>query len=290
MLHATFTKCERFNWTGAIEGIEELSEALSFPGLHPPDELLRFTIYLKGTIHQSLGDLDVALNCYNNPLLALANPAITSRNSYTSSAHEMLAILAALNSCLITHAPSHSQHQSIESICEHLSNCFDNIKNDSSGAQTLATSNPNLAAAWGIIHAIRTAPTTLPRSSHEQATAPSPSTQHNKGILLTKSHLQRSIHLARSVENKHLMAVLMTLISSFFFTGQIGEHAYGAANGARATAKTAGLRVWQMLAADMAAQRLEGDGKKEEADRMWREVEGLERILPGGLFERDGAL
>jgi tetratricopeptide (TPR) repeat protein len=271
-----------------MSGIEELSELLAFPGLNPPEELLRFALYLKGTIYQSTGDLDRALHCYNNALLALANSATSSRNFYTSSAHEMLAILAALNRCLITHAPSHPQHQSIESLCEQISHYLRDNKNHASAAPTLATSNPSIAAAYGIIQAIRTAPATLPPSPHPNPTVASPSTpntHHNKGILLTKSHLQRSIQLARNAENKHLMAILMTLISSFFFTGQIGEHAYGAANGARATAKQAGLRVWQTVAAEMVASRLEGDGKKEEAEKIWREVGGLETILPRGVLE-----
>ena len=58
-----------------------------------------------------------------------------------------------------------------------------------------------------------------------------------------------------------------------------------AAYGARVTAKNQGLRLWQALGAGMMAERFEGEGKWGEAERCWREVEGLGGMMPAGLWD-----
>jgi len=282
LFQLALAKCERFDWNAAVEVLEKLMEAIEIPGLSPPDDLLRFAIYLKGAVYQSLGQFPTALVCYQHKLLTLVPANTSSTRFYTSPAHEFLAVLSALNTGLIISGPSHPDHNDFPSLLERLE--LQLPAQSESSNPTLSTVHPSLAAALGLLQALRASPYST--TSNSSAHSPAPvSTHPDKGILPTKSHLQRSIHLAKTAKNHHLLSILMTLISAFFFRGQIGDQALSSANGAKTTAKNAGMRVWQAVAGEMLATRFEGEQRWEEAERTWGEVGSLGLRMPEGLWK-----
>jgi len=282
LFQLALAKCARFDWNAAIEVLEKLMEAIELPGLSPPDDLLRFAVYLKGAIYQSLGRFPTALVCYQHKSLTLAPANTSSTKFYTSPAHEFLAVLSALNTGLIISGPSHPNHSDFPSLLERLERQLP-AQSESSNP-TLSTVHPSLAAALGLLQALRASPYPTTSNASTQLPAPFPS-YTDKGILPTKHHLQRSIHLAHASNNNHLLSILMTLISAFFFRGQIGDQALSSANGSRAVAKNAGMRVWQAIAGEMLATRFEGEQRWEEAERAWREVGSLGMRMPEGLWQ-----
>lgn len=283
LFQLALAKCARFDWNAALEVLEKLMDALELPGLSPPDDLLRFAVYLKGAIYQSLGQFPTAFACYQHTSLTLVPPNTSPTRFYTSPAHEFLAVLSALNTGLIICGPSHPNHNDFPTLLERLERHL--LAQSENSNPTLSTVHPALAAALGLLQALRVSPYPLTSSSSAvQSPAPAPS-YTDKGILPTKHHLQRSIHLAHAAHNNHLLSILMTLISAFFFRGQIGTQALSSANGSRSVAKNAGMRVWQAIAGEMLAVRFEGEQRWEEAERAWTEVESLGMRMPEGLWQ-----
>jgi len=282
LFQLVLAKCARFDWHAAVEVLEKVMATLETPGLAPPDDLLRFAVYLKGAIYQSLGQFPTALVCYQHKLLTLVPTNTSPTKFYTSPAHEFLAVLSALNTALIISRPSHPNHNDFPILLERLERQLP-AQSESSNT-TLSAIHPSLAAALGLLQALRASPFSLSSNSSTQSPAPNPS-HTDKGILPTKHHLQRSIHLAATGHNNHLLSVLMTLISAFFFRGQIGDQALNSANGARTMAKNAGMRVWQAIAGEMLATRFEGEQRWEEAERTWKEVASLGMRMPEGLWQ-----
>ncbi|KEQ99201.1 hypothetical protein AUEXF2481DRAFT_2008 [Aureobasidium subglaciale EXF-2481] len=87
-------RCERADWKGAQEVLEQLTEGLKPESVDDQDFVQVSSLYMTGLVKQATGDLEGALQCYKSPALALQAGQKTSTN-------QDLRILSTLNMILI---------------------------------------------------------------------------------------------------------------------------------------------------------------------------------------------
>ncbi|KAI9657059.1 MAG: hypothetical protein M1821_003225 [Bathelium mastoideum] len=255
-IYRIFGFCDVSNWTKAKEELDGLRRMLKeFPYQIPP-HAQSLMLYLQGSIHQSSGNLDLALKVFRSSALALSPPS-----NRISAPHQQLTILAALNSVLILRNPSLNSYPEASEVLGRLQPlCSDH-------------SCKSIRAAFTLVQA-------LVASTEDEAQSGKPS------MVTTKTSLSTSLSLAKTTQNAQITALVLNVLTQIFFTGISGEQAEKSARAARATASNWRSPLWTAVADGMLEQTLGLLGKESEKKAVT--ADGMEKLaqLPEGIRKR----
>ena len=241
-----FALCGRSAWGAAQKELSMLKELAS---KLPPDANSPMPIivrYLEGSICQGTGDTKTALSIFSSPLLTLA----PSQNTPDTPIRRAISILAALNSLMIIHLPSHPNHYLLPSILASL--------------EPIALSNKsrNIHSAFNLIRAV--------------------SINNNEpgNVLQTKTHLGPALQEAKATSNSQLICITLNFMCFRFFRGMVGEQPLKSARSALTMAKKGQNELWTSVAEGMYAETLETQGRCAEAEQVRREAREVAGRLP----------
>lgn len=193
------------------------------------------TMYLSGVYHQGIGDLDTALQHFQDERFGLppqSQPTVTSRS--VQQVERDISLLAALNTIWILQdekrknpATSSAMITRLRPFCEtHM--------------------NQDIKTAFNLIVAtVETSPET---SSIE-----------------AKNHLKRALSGAQVTTNTQFLCIALILMCKQFFSNIVGEQAEKSAMAASFQAKRSGNALWRSVAEGLLAQCYEVNGKKLKA-------------------------
>lgn len=186
------------------------------------------TEYASGLIAQSNGDLQRALEIFEQPIFNLTNyPNKISR-------HDILrdtAILANLNLVLILRDPVQvDRSAAIHTLTK---------------VEPYCQNNPSkyIQAAYSLISA----------------------TIHTESTIQTKHDLHKALQSATAISNSQVTCMALTFMSWKYFRGVIGEQSEKSAMAARAMARKADNKLWISVTEELLAETLDRQGKSGEA-------------------------
>ncbi|RKF62325.1 putative cohesin loading factor [Erysiphe neolycopersici] len=213
-----------------LENLQKAIDNLEVPMKRHFQSLI---IYLSGVYYQGSGDLDTALEIFQDSRFKL--PA--EKTSNISSIEQMefdIAILAGLNALLIL------QHQK----------WFDPVRNKNmlNMLEPVCLNHAN----QDIVNAFNLAMVTVKTNSP-------------KTFIEIKHHLSAALNGAKKTNNSQLLSITVTLMFSTFFVGRIGKQAENGAQAASRTAARSGNPLWMSVTDNLLAQCNELHGKAEDA-------------------------
>lgn len=244
-LYLAFTLCARTSWSAARE---QQAKTVACVGsmVNTPEPLLLLTVYLEAVIYQGTGNLTEALSLYQGSILSFPSPSEQRSRSQISLD---ISILSILNTVLIIRSPSHPQNHLVPSLVSKL------------GPLCLQNQNHQICSAYHLV----------------AATTPSDT------ILLTKQYLQSALQTSKQTDNKHLMCVVLNIMSWKFFRGVVGDQAESCARAGQSLAQQCMNGLWMSVSAGLLADTLEVAGRIEEADRARLSGIKTSSSLPQGL-------
>jgi hypothetical protein len=209
-------------------------------------------MYLTGVYHQGIGNLDVALQIFQDKrfeLLLEANRAHT-----TSSAEQVerdIALLAALNTLWILQDSRRKDLTSNTNLIARL--------------EPLCKNHPNqdIETAFNLVVAtVETYPT-----------AP---------LFKVKNCLRAALNGAQATANTQFLSITLNVMCSRFFSNVVGAQAEKSAQAASVQAQKSGNVLWRSVADGMLAQCYEVNGKTSDAKSTMDQAMRLAQIaLPG---------
>ncbi|KAL9132826.1 MAG: hypothetical protein Q9175_006001 [Cornicularia normoerica] len=228
-LYLAFMLCARTSWSAAKEQQAKI-EASVGSMVNAPEPLLLLTVYLEAVIHQGIGNLTEALSLYQSFVLSLpATPEQRSRSQLSLD----ISILSTLNTLLIIRLPSHPQNHLVPSLVSSLE------------LLCLQNQNHQICSAYHLVAATTSSDT----------------------ILLTKQYLQSALQASKQTDNKHLMCMVLNLMSWIFFRGVVGEQAERSARASQNLAQQCMNGLWMSVSAGLLGDTLEVVGRNDEAER-----------------------
>lgn len=249
-LYLAFMLCARTSWSAAKEQQAKI-EASVRSMIRTPEPLLLLTIYLEAVICQGIGNLTEALALYQSSVLSLpVNPEQRSRSQLSLD----ISILSTLNTILIIRSPSHPQNHLVPSLVSALE------------PLCLQNQNHQICSAYHLVAATTSSDT----------------------ILLTKQSLQSALQASKQTENKHLMCMVLNLMSWIFFRGVVGEQAERSALASQNLAQQCLNGLWMSVSAGLLGDTLEVAGRTDEAERARQSGLKTSGSLPQALQELIG--
>lgn len=215
-----------------IDELRSIASELEVPLVGPLGYLCT---YLLGVYHQGIGDLDTALEIFQNKMFELPSPtqpALASRS--VQQVERDISLLAALNALWILqdHARKDLDRNvalitMLQPFCEsHL--------------------NQDIQTAFNLI--VATVETNPAAPLYE-----------------IKSHLKKALSGAQKTANTQFLCITLNVMCSKFFSNVVGDQAEKSALAASVQAKRNGNPLWKSVADGMLAQCYEVNGKKLEA-------------------------
>ncbi|KUI52682.1 hypothetical protein VP1G_00250 [Cytospora mali] len=193
-------------------------------------------LYVTGIYHQGTGDLDRALQIFNDQRFAVPDADTTPSNAGSIPPSEV-ALLAALNRIWIMQEPSHRDDYLVAELIEKIKPyCSDHADVDIRTAFNLA------------LAAIQTEP--------------------RQSIQTVKRHIQAGLKWAQNANNTHLLSISLNLMRAMLFENVVGDQAVKSAKAGRAQANKAGNMLWMSVGDGMLAQTEEMQGQVEQAERL----------------------
>ena len=257
-VYRIFGFCDLSNWTKAKDELDNLRRMLKDFPYQIPQHAQNLMLYLQGSIHQSTGNLDLALKVFRSSALAISQPS-----NRIPAPQQQLSILAALNTVLVLRDPALNLYPEASEILNRL--------------QPLCKDHPckPVRAAYTLAQALVT-------STDDEAQSGKPS------MLTTKSSLSTSLGIARATQNSQIMALVLSFLTQIFFTGISGEQAEKSAKAARATASNWRSGLWTTVADGMLVQTLGLLGKEDERRKIT--ADGMEKLaqLPESVRQKLG--
>lgn len=214
-------------------------EALINPSTQPTVRLL--SIYLKGVHHQGTGDLQGALQVFQDPCFDIPQSSPSSLGGANRAGQREIALLAGLNRLWIMQHQSVRNDQLTQELIEQL--------------QPYCTNhwNIDLSTAWhNVVAALETDP---PQQLNQQ-----------------KQHIQAAMSGSKVTNNILGAAVTLCIMRSRFFENVIGEQALKSARAASKQAQRSGNMLWQSVADGMLAQSYEVQGQRDESSQEWEKA------------------
>lgn len=226
LLHLAFAYANRSDWALAAQNIKLLQRAIRADAEPTPEPVQTAAMYLTGVIRQAAGDLESAMQCLDNPQLALRPTTLKSFDA----THDFR-LLAALNRIPILR---HTEAGRAEA--EVLLNTV----------EPLCAAHPDRSflGAYYLLRA--TSPTDL-------------------GVVKTKNFLQLALKMAKQVSNDQISAIAINLMTALFFENIVADQAEKCARTGRQLAKGIRSPLWVAVAGNMLGRNLQSAGKEEEA-------------------------
>ncbi|KHJ33930.1 putative cohesin loading factor [Erysiphe necator] len=220
-------------WIQLKTSLEKLQKTMNNIEIPIKNQLQSLIIYLSGVCYQGSGDLDTALEIFQDSRFKLP----VEKTSNISSIEQMeldIAILAGLNALLILQHPKR----------------FDPVRNKTmlNMLEPICLSHNN----QDIVNAFNLTMVTVKTNSL-------------KTFMEIKHHLSAALNGAKKTNNSQLLSITVTLMFSTFFVGRIGNQAENGAQAASRTAAKSGNPLWMSVADNLLAQCNELHGKTEDA-------------------------
>jgi Cohesin loading factor len=223
------------DWSTAkshIDKVEATAKDLDVPLVGPLGSVL---VYLTGVYHQGTGDLDTALEIFQDKRFDLPSEAakVNPRNS-ADQVERDIALLAALSSLWIQqdgHRKNPSRNTSLISIL-----------------QPLCKNHPNkdIETAFNLVMAtVETDPS-----------AP---------LFQVKNCLRAALSGAQTTANTQFLCITLSVMCNRFFSNVVGAQAEKSAQAASVQAQKSGNILWRSVADGMLAQCYEVNGKASDA-------------------------
>jgi hypothetical protein len=266
LLERAFLLCDRSDWESARATLDEIDHIGHDLGTTYPPELNCIARYLDGAIYQGTGDLATALSIFQSATFSI--PPTTNKISRNDIRRDT-SLLAALNTILIIHPPSHPSHQLLQPLLAKITPFLQNN----------TTTSPQLQSAHSLIVSILTG------LSFNEGSA-DPFSETSTPILRTKQHLGAALATARQVGNAQIISLSLALMTDKFFRGVVGDQAEKSARASSAMARKSGNMLWTSVCDGMLAESLAIQGKRGEAERSREDALRLAESLPAGLHRR----
>lgn len=240
-----FALCGRSAWGEAKKELNALKEMQSTTENGPDTVTEAFILYLEGMICQGTGDTAGALSIYSNRLLAVKPDQQVRQSTITYD----LSVLAALNSILIVHAPSHPQHSQLPSILSSLEDLD------------------------------KTAQSRNIRAAHFLVLSLDADTKNE--LLKTKENLQKVLQESKITFNNQLMCIALNFMTEKFFRGLVGDQSLKSARTALSMARKQKNDLWTSVANGLLAESLETQSMRQDAENVRAEARQIAGRLPG---------
>jgi hypothetical protein len=202
-----------------------------------------FYAYLSGICHQGLGELDSALEAYQDEKFHLHGTERASLLTAQQVKHD-ISILAALNSIwLLQQGPRRDLDRNNTLI---------------TNLEPICSNHPNvdIRTAFDLIKATVESNPPLP-------------------TIKSKNHLRSALDGAKKTANTQFLCFILNVMCSKFFTGVVGEQAEKSARAAAVQAQKTGSLLWMSVGTGMLAKCLEVQGKVMEAQSAYADANHL---------------
>ena len=221
------------DWPGVHKRIDKLRSTAKHFEVSLAGPLGYLTLYLTGVYHQGIGDLDAALQIFQDEKFNL--PPLASSNS--TSADQIgrdIALLAALNTLwILQEAPRQDMTRNATLVARLEPLCTNHA-------------NKDIETAFNLVQAtVNTDPATP--------------------LYTIKSALKAALSGAQSTANTQFLCITLNVMCARFFANVVGAQAEKSALAASMQAKKGGNVLWRSVADGMLAQCYEVQGKHLEA-------------------------
>ncbi|KAI1914052.1 hypothetical protein LOZ61_002471 [Ophidiomyces ophidiicola] len=246
LLQQVFLACARTDWPLASRTLKEVHLIFTYLKDGSQDAIGCLIQYATGVLAQATGNLDDALNIFQQPIFLLSQfPHKTCRND----PHRDTAILAGLNCILIHRNPGHVAYMS--------------ATNSLAALEPFCQDSPNkyIRAAYSLISA----------------------TIQTESTMQTKRNLHQSLQAATAIGNSQVTCLALTFMSWKYFRGVVGEQSEKSAMAAKAMARKTDDKLWISVTDELLAETLERQGKTNEAIALRKKADSELARLPAIL-------
>jgi hypothetical protein len=203
-------------------------------------------LYLEGVYRQGIGDLDAALNIFQDTKFDLSHFK-TPNLSLVSQVMRDISLLAALNTLwILQHADRQDPNVNTALIAKIEEVCGHHPSKDIQTAFNLVVATVNV-------------------------NPPAP-------LFKIKNYLRAALSGAQTTANTQFLCITLNVMCSKFFANVVGDQAEKSAMAASVQAKKSGNTLWRSVADGMLAQCYEVNGKKEEASKTFEQARRLAQI------------
>ncbi|KAL5319804.1 hypothetical protein ACEPPN_012862 [Leptodophora sp. 'Broadleaf-Isolate-01'] len=238
------------DWPETKRYIDDLRATARSFNILPTGALEFLAMYLTGVYHQGMGDLDLALNIFQEAKFAL--PA--AKSSITTSAdqlHRDISLLAALNTLWILQDSARQDSSMNTTLIEKL--------------RPFCETHPSrdIQTAFNLV--VATVPTNPPAQMY-----------------VIKNYLRAALGGASATANTQFLCITLNVMCSRFFSNVVGDQAEKSAMAASTQATNSGNILWRSVADGMLAQCYEVQGKKELAQETLQQAQYFaQKAAPG---------
>ena len=240
-IYMAFCAAAVADWAGMkiyLNKVKATSTSRDVPAAAPLENL---ALYLKGVYHQGIGDLNMALDVFQDAKLNLSYFQKSDLGLASSVARD-ISLLAALNTLwILQHADRQDPNinsaliAKIEGACEH-------------------HPNKDIQTAFNLVVAT------------VNVNPPAP-------LFKIKTYLRAALSGAQTTANTQFLCITLNVMCSKFFANVVGEQAEKSAMAASVQAKKSGNGLWRSVADGMLAQCYDVNGKKEEASKTFEQAQ-----------------
>jgi Cohesin loading factor len=244
--------CSRYDWQEANRTLKQMRKEINSLGEAAPPLLEALLLYLRGTMKQGTGDVSGALSIFQSPVFTLTQTQFVNPQDPHDPLRD-LALLATLNSILITSDPDHPHHSNINNLLTSISPICQYHPNS------------NIKAAFLLVNV---------------------TCRSGLSIIERKKYLQMTFQAANSIANNHLACIAWSFMSYHFFRGVIGPQPEQSSRTALKMAVEQNEKLWECVAGGLLAETLEVQDKANEARVVMDRAERLAGEIVPGLMER----
>ena len=234
------------DWPGVCKRIDKLRTTARRFKVSLAGPLGCLTVYLTGIYHQGIGDLDAALQIFQDEQFNLL-PFAGSIPASGGHIERDIALLAALNALwILQEAPRQDAFKNTTLVAKLEPLCINNANRD-------------IETAFHLVQAtVNTDP-------------PAP-------LYTIKGALKAALSGAQSTANTQFLCITLNVMCARFFANVVGAQAEKSAMAAAVQAKKSGNVLWRSVAEGMLAQCYEVQGKHLEAKAALEQAQNLAQI------------
>lgn len=238
------------DWAVVKQSVDHMRSTARYFDIPLSGPLECLTIYLTGVYHQGIGDLDIALHHFQNPMFDLSS-AKSSNPTSTSQVERDFSLLAALNILWILQDPKRQNPETNTSLIAKLEPfCAKHHNTDIQTAYNLVKATVN--------------------------TIPPPQ------LFTIKKYLGAALSGAQTTFNAQFLCITLNVMCSRFFSNVVGDQAEKSAKAASMHAQKSGSALWRSVADGMLARCYEVQGKKSEAQASMEQARKLSQMALSG--------
>lgn len=237
------------DWAKVNRHLGLFNESVEKYKTHLDETLVLLRLYLEGMYYQGTGNIDQALNSYEDERLLLPSTPMSAATPL-GRIRQDIAILSSMNMLWALQVKEHQDTSQNNVMIERL--------------ERLCPNHPDkdIRTAFQLIKS--TVQTNPPMS-----------------MIQIKNHLKIALELAKTSYNQVFMSIILTVMCNRFFSGVVGDQSIKSAQAALHQAGRSGNPLWKSVAAGLMANTLDVHGRKSEADAtMGQALEMAQKIFP----------